>query len=133
MNCIWRGVPEPTGLIGVVVLTVVMMLPNPVVFDGLKVDCGGPSCGWLKMLKNSERNSRLARSDHKIVLLAPKSICQVPGPRSRSRGAVPNSPAGVANAAGLIHSAIVLPPGGVRGTPGTRSGRSVPEPPSGAV
>ena len=25
--------------------TVVMMLPNPVVFAGLKVACGGPSCG----------------------------------------------------------------------------------------
>ena len=44
------------------------------------------------MLKNSERNSRLARSVSGIVLPAPRSICQVPGPRSRSRGAVPNSP-----------------------------------------
>src|SRR5580693_1475451 len=126
MNCIWRGVPEPTGLIGVDVFTVVMMLPNPVVFDGLKVDCGGPNCGWLKMLKNSERNSRCARSVSKKVLLTPKSNCQVPGPRSRSRGAVPNSPAGAANAAGLIHCPTDLPAGGARETPGTRSGRSVP-------
>src|ERR1700722_18498722 len=133
MNCISRGVPDPTGLIGVVVLTVLMMLPNPVVFDGLKVDCGKPNCGGLKMLKKSARNSRLARSVSGIVLPAPRSTCQVPGPRRRSRGAVPNSPAGVANAAGLIHSEMVLPPGGGRGTPGIRSGRSVLEAPSGAV
>jgi hypothetical protein len=39
-NCISRGVPEPTGVTGDTVLTVLMMLPNPVVFDELKVDCG---------------------------------------------------------------------------------------------
>ena len=46
-NCISRGVPEPTGVIGetMLVFTVLMMLPNPVVFDALKVDCGWPSCG----------------------------------------------------------------------------------------
>jgi hypothetical protein len=43
-NCISRGVPEPTGVIGdtmaVFKFTVLMMLPKPVVFEGLKVDCG---------------------------------------------------------------------------------------------
>src|ERR1700722_17524032 len=85
------------------------------------------------MLKNSERNSRLGRSVSEKCLAKPRSTCQVPGPRRRSRGAVPNSPAGVANAAGLTHSATFLPPGGGRETPGTRSGRSVPEAPCGAV
>ena len=39
-NCISRGVPDPTGVTGDTVFTVLMMLPNPVVFDELKVDCG---------------------------------------------------------------------------------------------
>ena len=41
-NCISRGVPEPTGVIGdtMLVFTVLMMLPKPVVFDGLNVDFG---------------------------------------------------------------------------------------------
>ena len=46
-NCISRGVPEPTGVMGetmaVFRLTVLMMLPKPVGLDGLKVDCGWPS------------------------------------------------------------------------------------------
>jgi hypothetical protein len=43
-NCISRGVPEPTGVMGETMLvfkfTVVMMLPKPVAFEGLKVACG---------------------------------------------------------------------------------------------
>ena len=39
-NCISRGVPDPTGVTGDTVFTVLMMLPNPVGFAGLKVDCG---------------------------------------------------------------------------------------------
>lgn len=39
-NCISRGVPDPTGVTGETVFTVLMMLPNPLVFEGLKVDCG---------------------------------------------------------------------------------------------
>ena len=45
-NCTSRGVPDPTGVTGETsVLTVSMMLPKPVVFEGLKVDCGRPNCG----------------------------------------------------------------------------------------
>jgi hypothetical protein len=43
-NCISRGVPEPTGVIGdtmaVFKFTVLMMLPKPVVFNGLNAACG---------------------------------------------------------------------------------------------
>jgi hypothetical protein len=39
-NCISRGVPDPTGVTGETVFTVLTMLPNPVVFEGLKVDWG---------------------------------------------------------------------------------------------
>jgi len=43
-NCISRGVPEPTGVMGdtmaVFKFTVLMMLPNPLAFEGLNVDCG---------------------------------------------------------------------------------------------
>ena len=46
-NCISRGVPDPTGVIGetMLVFTVLRTLPNPVVFSGLKTACGCPSCG----------------------------------------------------------------------------------------
>jgi len=33
-------VPDPTGVTGETVLTVLMMLPNPAVFEEMKVDCG---------------------------------------------------------------------------------------------
>ncbi len=43
-NWISRGVPEPTGVIGLTMavfkFTVLMMLPNPAGFAGLKVVCG---------------------------------------------------------------------------------------------
>ena len=41
-NCISRGVPDPTGVMGetMLVFTVFRMLPKLVVFEGLKVDCG---------------------------------------------------------------------------------------------
>src|SRR5262249_54770676 len=52
------------------------------------------------------------------------SICRMPGPLTRFLPAFPKVPAaGTAKAAGLIHSAVVDPPGGVSDTPGTRSGR----------
>ncbi len=41
------GVPEPTGVIGdtmaVFKFTVLIMLPNPEMFDGLNEDCGWPN------------------------------------------------------------------------------------------
>jgi hypothetical protein len=124
-NCISRGVPVPTGLTGVVVLTVLMMFPKTFVpGESDQSDSGSPYWGRLKMLKNSARNSSHTPSVNGMCFPIPMSICQAPGPRATSRGASPNVPAaGAANAAGLMHSARVEPPGGASEIPGTRSRR----------
>jgi hypothetical protein len=56
--------------------------------------------------------------------ILPQAQVHLPCARATFRGVLPNVPfAGAANAAGLIHSVKVAPPGGVSETPGTRSGR----------
>src|SRR5262249_52558358 len=117
MNCTWRGVPVPMG----VVLIVDWMIPNCA--GTVMSPDGSPYCERFKTLKNSLRNSTAECSPNVMCFVRPISSCASDGPLPRFRPALPNVPgAGARKAAGFIHCVMVRPPGGISETPGTTSG-----------
>src|SRR5712692_2385689 len=58
--------------------------------DGVQEPPGWPKFGWLKMLKNSVRNSRLKRSASRVLFRIEKSKLLNPGPVTALRPRLPN-------------------------------------------
>src|SRR5580658_9297854 len=50
------------------------------------------NCAWLKILKNSVRNSSEVRSVIAVVFSNAKSVLRIPGPWKNRRFALPNVP-----------------------------------------
>src|SRR5262249_42762827 len=69
---------------------------------------GLPKLGWLKMLKNSARKRRPARSVTRNIRCTPISACVALNPRSTLRPKLPCCPEGAAAKAALFK---ILPPG----------------------
>src|ERR1700757_4015966 len=96
------------------------MVPNAAL---LNVTFGSAKLGWLKMLKNSDRNCRSARSLIRVDFNTEKSAILVRGPMMTLRPALPNVPlAGATKAAVLNQASTRLGP--LLGSP-TRFGRSL--------
>src|SRR5437016_7687560 len=57
---------------------VLVTTPKLALFAVQHVPFGGPNCGWLKMLKNSVRNSIFARSPIVVFLNTAKSKLFIP-------------------------------------------------------
>src|SRR5215469_3230215 len=112
-----RAEPVPMG----VVLLTDRICPNE---GEERFTVGLPSSGWLNTLKASMRSETPVLSVMRTSREIAASIWNRPGARTRDRPALPQVPlAGIEKAAGLIHSLMVWPPGGINETPGTMFGR----------
>src|SRR5436853_6641097 len=72
---------------------VLVTTPKLALFAVQHVPFGGPNCGWLKMLKNSVRNSMFARSPIVVFLNTAKSKLLMPCWRrvGSTRGSLPKA------------------------------------------
>ena len=69
------------------------MRPNEDEVGDQPLDDGGPSCGWLRMLKTCAPNSMLVCSVKRVFLLSAVSTWKSPGARSALRPRLPHVPA----------------------------------------
>src|SRR5258705_11742716 len=79
------------------------MAPNPELFT---VAFGNPKFGWLKTLKNSERNCRWTRSLIRVNFNTEKSAPLLPGPIMVLRPALPKVPAAAGAKAAVSNQAF---------------------------
>src|SRR6266568_8874900 len=112
---------------------VLVTTPKLALFAVQHVPFGGPNCGWLKMLKNSVRNSMFARSPIVVFLNTAKSKLLMPCWRrvESTRDSLPKPQSGGA----AKHDVLNHPPSFDTGLPdtdlshpATTSGLSVPIP-----
>src|SRR6516164_907919 len=100
-NWIKRGPPSPRGF-PAATSAVLAIVPNP---ELLKVAFGRAKFGWLKMLKNSERNCRFMRSRICVVFSTEKSAELVREPMMELRPALPKVPGAGATKAVVLNQA----------------------------
>src|SRR5262249_2982193 len=106
MNCTWRGVPVPMG----VVLIVDWMIPNCA--GTVMSPDGSLYCERLKTLKISLRNSTVECLLNVMCFVRLISSCASDGPLFRFCLALSNVlGAGARKAVGFIHCVMVWPPG----------------------
>src|SRR5262249_25627478 len=99
--CTRRGPPSPRGF-PLATSTVLAMDPNAALFTAT---LGNAKFGWLKILKNSARNCRCARSLTRVDFSSEKSALFVRGPITVLRPALPNAPFGAAVNAAVLNQA----------------------------
>src|SRR5215510_1190631 len=96
-----RGPPSPNGF-PLATSTVLAIVPNA---ELLTVTFGSVKFGWLKTLKNSAPNCRLARSWILVDFRTEKSAEFVRGPITVLRPAFPKVPFGAATKAAVLNQA----------------------------
>src|SRR5207245_5146049 len=110
---------------------VLVTTPKLALFAVQHVPFGGPNCGWLKMLKNSVRNSTFARSPIVVFLNTAKSKLLMPCCRrlASTRDSLPKPQSGASVKQFVLNQLLSLDTGLPEtdlSQPGTRSGLSVP-------